>query len=84
MQEINIEDTIPCLACVWDTNNVEGFFWKSCSVDLVAHAKLQILNFYDHNPEHMPCLRFIGVSKKSCYRVRVRVYPGFESRFQGL
>lgn len=67
VQEINIEDAIPRLARIWDTNDVEGFFRRSCSVDLVAHAELQILNFYDHNPEQMPRLRFIGVSKKSCY-----------------
>lgn len=28
---------------------------------------MQLLNFYDNNPERRPPFRFIGVSKKSCF-----------------
>jgi hypothetical protein len=65
--EIRAEETIPRLASIWNTEDAEKFFRTSCSVDLVTHAELQMINFYDHNPQQKPRLKFIGVSKKSCY-----------------
>jgi hypothetical protein len=65
--EIRAEETIPRLASIWNTEDAEAFFRRSCSVDLVAHAELQMINFYDHNPQQKPRLKFIGVSKKTCY-----------------
>ncbi len=65
--QINLDDTIHRLANIWNTNDPESFFRSSCPADLTAHAELQIVNFYDHNLERTPRLRFIGVSKKSCY-----------------
>lgn len=37
------------------------------SLTLPVHAEIQIINFYDHYQERGPALRFIGVSKKSCF-----------------
>lgn len=55
------------LAKVWNTPDAETFFRRACSLNLVVHAEMQLVNFYDHNPQCRPSFRFIGVSKKSCY-----------------
>lgn len=55
------------LAAVWNTKDPETHFRQACSIDLVAHAELQLLNFYDHRPFLRPHFPYIGVSKKSCY-----------------
>ena len=65
--EIRPEETLSRLARIWNTTDAEAFFRRSCSVDLVTHAELQLISFYDHNWQQKPRLRFIGVSKKSCY-----------------
>ena len=65
--EIKPETAIPRLAGIWNTSDAESFFRKSCPKDLAAHAELQIINFYDHHPQRRPYIRFIGMSKKSCY-----------------
>lgn len=65
--EIKPEEMAPRLASIWNTNDPELFFRKSCPADLVAHAEVQMVSFYDHNPKHMPRFQFIGVSKKTCY-----------------
>lgn len=69
--EIKPEEVIPRLASIWNTDDAEAHFRESCSVDLIAHAELQLINFYDHNPQLRPRLRFIGLSKKSCYLCHV-------------
>ena len=76
--EIKPKEIIPRLASIWNTDDPESFFRRSCPADLVAHAELQIVNFYDHNPEQMPRFQFIGVSKKSCYlcSVFLAAHPG--------
>ncbi|PVH70607.1 hypothetical protein DL98DRAFT_504443, partial [Cadophora sp. DSE1049] len=76
--EIKADEMVPRLARILDIQDAESFFRKSCSVDLVAHAELQIINFYDHNPSLKPRLPFIGVSKKSCYlcSVFLTAHPG--------
>ncbi|KAF2455499.1 hypothetical protein BDY21DRAFT_289205 [Lineolata rhizophorae] len=61
------DDYISRLRAVWNARNPETEFRNVCSLDLVVHAEMQLLSFYDHHPERMPNFRFIGVSKKSCY-----------------
>jgi len=65
--EIKPDEMVPRLASIWNHHDAETYFRKSCSVDLTTHAELQMISFYDHNPQLMPRLRFIGVSKKACY-----------------
>ena len=48
--ESRAEEFKPRLARVWNTTDAEALFRKSCTFDLVVHAELQLLNFYDHNP----------------------------------
>jgi hypothetical protein len=67
MPEIKAEEVIPRLAGIWNTHNAEAHIRNLCSLDLVTHAELQMVNFYDHNPHLKPHFRFIGVSKKSCF-----------------
>ncbi|KAE8441083.1 hypothetical protein EG329_005878 [Mollisiaceae sp. DMI_Dod_QoI] len=61
------EELIPRLAAIWNKSNAEAHFRTACSLNLVAHAELQLVSFYDHNQHYLPTFRFIGVSKKSCY-----------------
>ena len=61
------QEYLPRLARIWNTPDVESYFRRACSLNLAVHAEMQLLNFYDHNPQCKPCFRFIGVSKKSCY-----------------
>ncbi|ETS79706.1 hypothetical protein PFICI_09559 [Pestalotiopsis fici W106-1] len=64
----DIEDLIMRLGQAWNVTNPEGYLQKKGSgEDLVVHAELQLINFYDHNLERMPRHRLIGVSKKSCF-----------------
>ncbi|KAK0103055.1 hypothetical protein ONS96_005666 [Cadophora gregata f. sp. sojae] len=65
--EVRVEDAIPRLSSIWSTNNPETTFRDSCPEMLVTHAEIQLISFYDHNPTLRPHVRFIGVSKKSCY-----------------
>ncbi|KAL2068504.1 hypothetical protein VTL71DRAFT_14841 [Oculimacula yallundae] len=65
--EINAEELVPRLASLWNISDPEAHFRRSCPVDLVVHAELQIVSFYDHNPQLRPRSRYIGVSKKSCF-----------------
>lgn len=62
-----IHECLPRLATVWDAPDVETYFRRACSLNLVVHAEIQLINFYDHNPQCKPRFRFIGVSKQSCY-----------------
>ena len=55
------------LANVWGTANPEAHFREACSRNLVVHAEMQLISFYDHHSDCKPSFRFIGVSKKSCY-----------------
>lgn len=55
------------LARYWNVSNPEVHFRKKCPRERTAHAEIQLLNFYDHNPDRIPRKRFIGVSKKSCF-----------------
>lgn len=55
------------LATVWSVSNPEVRFHRACHLRLAVHAEMQLIGFYDQNPELKPSFRFIGVSKKSCY-----------------
>jgi len=61
------EELKPRLARVWNTTDAEALFRQTCCRNLVVHAEMQLINFYDHNQQCKPTFRFIGVSKKSCY-----------------
>ena len=61
------EEYLARLARVWNTTNPEMHFQRACSLNLVVHAEMQLVGFYDHNRQYRPSFRFIGVSKKSCY-----------------
>lgn len=61
------EEHIPRLARVWNIADVETHFRRACSLDLVVHAEMQLISFYDHDQQCKPSFRLIGVSKKSCY-----------------
>lgn len=58
------------LARIWNSDP-EGHFRKACSRNLTIHAEMQLVAFYDHNSHARPSLRFLGVSKKSCFLCRV-------------
>ncbi|KAL1845423.1 hypothetical protein Plec18170_009779 [Paecilomyces lecythidis] len=55
------------LARVWAQTDVETYFREQFPTSLAVHAEMQLLGFYDHDPQKLPSFRFIGVSKKSCY-----------------
>ncbi|KAK1658789.1 hypothetical protein BDP55DRAFT_681755 [Colletotrichum godetiae] len=55
------------LATIWGVANPELCFRKACHLQLAVHAELQLIAYYDQNPELMPPFRFMGVSKKSCF-----------------
>lgn len=61
------KDSVACLGRIWNTESPEVFFAQACSLDLVVHAEMQLLGFYDNHPEYKPTIRFFGVSKGSCY-----------------
>lgn len=55
------------LTSVWSVADAETHFRNACALSLPVHAEMQLLNFYDHNPDRRPTFRFIGVSKKTCF-----------------
>lgn len=59
--------TMEKLAQRWETDDVEGKFFTTCRLKLTLHAEMQLLDFYDHNPDLTPQLRLMGTSKKACY-----------------
>lgn len=55
------------LGQTWLTDNPEARFRDACRMTLTVHAEMQLLSFYDHNPDYTPRLLFMGTSKKACY-----------------
>ncbi|KAL0929529.1 uncharacterized protein CTRU02_215428 [Colletotrichum truncatum] len=55
------------LGQIWLTSDPENKFLRACTLKLTVHAEMQLLNFYDRNPNLTPRLLFMGTSKKSCY-----------------
>ncbi len=65
--EARTKKYISHLANVWNVVNVENHFQRACFLNLIVHAEMQLVNFYDHNRQCKSFFRFIEVSKKSCY-----------------
>lgn len=65
--EIKPDEVFEKLAVFWGTRDPEGHLRRKCSKHLASHAELQVVSFYDENPQLKPECRYIGVSKKSCY-----------------
>ncbi|OHE92064.1 hypothetical protein CORC01_12645 [Colletotrichum orchidophilum] len=55
------------LGKTWLTSDPEAKFRRACNTTLTAHAEMQLLSFYDQNPDLTPRLLFMGTSKKACY-----------------
>ncbi|KAK2022205.1 hypothetical protein LX32DRAFT_205538 [Colletotrichum zoysiae] len=55
------------LGQTWLTDDPETKFRRACHGTLTVHAEMQLLNFYDQNPDLTPRLLFMGASKKACY-----------------
>jgi hypothetical protein len=66
----NADRHLTQLARVWSVADPEVSFRTACSLNLIVHAEMQLVSFYDHNPALKPSFRFIGVSKKSCFLCR--------------
>lgn len=49
------------------TQNVEARLRRACHLDLTLHAEMQIVVFYEGNPNSVPRMLFIGTSKKACF-----------------
>ncbi|KAK1496488.1 hypothetical protein CCUS01_02835 [Colletotrichum cuscutae] len=49
--------------------NPEPRFRKACRLDLAVHAEMQLIGFYDQNPELMPSFRFIGIVTNLCVQM---------------
>lgn len=61
------EPLVEKLGQLWLTDDPDARFWKACRLELTVHAEMQLLAFYDHNPDLTPRLLFMGTSKKACY-----------------
>lgn len=55
------------LGQIWLTHDPEAKLRRACRTTLTVHAEMQLLSFYDHNPDRTPRLLFMGTSKKACY-----------------
>ncbi|KAF6789076.1 NB-ARC and TPR domain protein [Colletotrichum sojae] len=55
------------LGRTWLTDDPETKFRRACRVNLIVHAEMQLISFYDHHPDLIPRLLFMGTSKKACY-----------------
>ncbi|KAL0940192.1 uncharacterized protein CTRU02_202955 [Colletotrichum truncatum] len=55
------------LGQAWLTQDPETRLRRACRMKLTVHAEMQLISFYDHNPELTPRLLFMGTSKKACY-----------------
>lgn len=55
------------LGQTWLTDDPESRLRRACRMTLTVHAEMQLLSFYDHNPQLTPRLLFMGTSKKACY-----------------
>jgi hypothetical protein len=65
------------LATVWNVSNPEV---RACHLRPAVHAEMQLIGFYDHNPELTSSFRLIGVSKESFYLCQ-RFLMGHASSF---
>ncbi|KAK2596483.1 hypothetical protein N8I77_013371 [Diaporthe amygdali] len=65
------EELASRLAAIWGISNPEVCFSGACHLRQAVHAEMQLVSFYDQNPELTPSFRFMGVSKKSCYLCQI-------------
>ncbi|KAJ3546327.1 hypothetical protein NM208_g2061 [Fusarium decemcellulare] len=49
------------------TQDVEVRLRRACRLSLTLHAEMQIVVFYEGNPDSTPRMPFIGTSKKACF-----------------
>ncbi|KAJ3467987.1 hypothetical protein MRS44_005551 [Fusarium solani] len=49
------------------TQDVEVRLRRACRLNLTLHAEMQIVVFYEGNPDSVPRMPFIGTSKKACF-----------------
>lgn len=49
------------------TQETEARLRRACRLSLTLHAEMQIIVFYEGNPNLAPRMRFIGASKKACF-----------------
>lgn len=67
LTDLDHESLVSQLGKLWCSNNPEQLFRSRCKLTLTVHAEMQLLSFYDHHPELIPALKFMGSSKKACY-----------------
>ncbi|KAG8349964.1 hypothetical protein FVEN_g11863 [Fusarium venenatum] len=63
----NSRETMQQLEKHLDSHDVEAVLRKACRLSLTLHAEMQLVVFYEENPESAPRMRFIGTSKKACF-----------------
>ncbi|KAF4943638.1 hypothetical protein FSARC_14866 [Fusarium sarcochroum] len=63
----DLEMTMEKLEKHLETQDIEARLRRSCRLDLTLHAEMQLVVFYEGNPEHLPRMLFIGTSKKACF-----------------
>ncbi|KAK7446456.1 hypothetical protein Landi51_07403 [Colletotrichum acutatum] len=61
------------LATVWGVTDPEPRFRKACRLDLAVHAEMQLIGFYDQNPELMPSFRFMGMEATAKRELQSRI-----------
>lgn len=61
------EGLISQLGVHCQTLEPEKLFRNRCKADATVHAEMQLLAFYDHHPDLVPPLLFMGTSKKACF-----------------
>lgn len=67
LTSLDHQTLITQLGKLWLSDNPEQRFRSNCKLTLTVHAEMQLLSFYDHHPESIPALKFMGTSKKACY-----------------
>jgi hypothetical protein len=67
LTDLDHQSLVTQLGKLWLTENPEKLFRGKCKLTLTTHAEMQLLCFYDHHPELVPRLKFMGTSKKACY-----------------
>lgn len=55
------------LGQIWLRKDPEKRFRQACKLNLTVHGEMQLLAFYDRNPDLTPRLLFMGTSKKACF-----------------
>ncbi|KAK0377461.1 hypothetical protein CLIM01_05189 [Colletotrichum limetticola] len=61
------------LATIWCVTDPEPRFQKACRLDLAVHAEMQLIGFYDRNPELMPSFRFMGMEATARRELQRRI-----------